>query len=195
VSRTKAFDPGQALQKAMMLFWEKGYEATSMQELVEAMGINRFSLYSTFFDKRQLFLNVLDLYRDLMVTKRFSVVEQPGASLPEILHYFQGLVTTINAFGLPGRGCLMANTMTESVRSDPTIEGKVVGHLERLRVGFESALTLAVADGEVKSDLDINAHARFLAVSVQGLNIFARVCREQSQLQEFVDVALSTLKR
>lgn len=192
--RKKAFDPDQALQQAMMLFWEKGFEATSMQDLVECMGINRFSLYSTFGDKRQLFLTVLDLYRDLMVTRRFSAVEQPGASLPEILRYFQGLVTTINAFGLPGRGCLMTNTMTEPVRSDPDIKDKVVGHLERLRIGFHQALSRSIQKGELRPDLDLDAQARYLAVSVQGVNVYARVCREQRELQEYVDVVLSTLR-
>src|SRR6266568_5135219 len=191
--RNKAFDPDQALQQAMMLFWEKGYEATSMQDLVEHMGINRFSLYSTFGDKRQLFLTVLDHYRDLMVTRRFSVVEQPDASLSEIRSYFQGLVTTINAFGLPGRGCLMTNTMTEPVRSDPAIENKVAGHVERLRIGFRQALTHARSRGELKLDVDLDVQARYLAVSVQGLNVYARVCREQRELQEYVDVVLSTL--
>jgi TetR/AcrR family transcriptional regulator, transcriptional repressor for nem operon len=192
--RNKAFDPDQALQHAMMLFWEKGYEATSMQDLVERMGINRFSLYSTFGDKRQLFLTVLDRYRDLMVTRRFSVVEQPDASLPEIHSYFQGVIATINAFGLPGRGCLMTNTMTEPVRSDPVIENKVAGHVERLRVGFRQALSHAKARGELRPDVDLDAQARYLAVSVQGLNVYARVCREPRELQEYVDVVLSTLR-
>src|SRR5258708_871935 len=191
--RNKAFDPDQALQHAMMLFWEKGYEATSMQDLVERMGINRFSLYSTFGDKHQLFLTVLNRYWDRMV--HFSVVEQPDASLPEIHTYFQEVITSINAFGLPGRGCLMTNTMTEPVRSDPVIENKVAGHVERLRIGFRQALSHARNRGELRPDLDLDAQARYLAVSVQGLNVYARVCREQRELQEYVDVVLSTLKR
>ena len=138
---------------------------------------------------------VLDRYRDLMVTRRFSVVEQPDASLPEIYSYFQGVITTINAFGLPGRGCLMTNTMTEPVRSDSVIEDKVIGHLERLRIGFLQALSHARNKGELRPDVDLDAQARYLAVSVQGLNVYARVCREQRELQEYVDVVLSTLRR
>ena len=76
--RPKAFDPDAALQQAMQVFWERGYEATSVQDLVQGMGINRFSLYSTFGGKHQLFVTALERYRDTIVADLLARIIHEG---------------------------------------------------------------------------------------------------------------------
>ena len=80
--RPKAFDPDAALHKAMQVFWERGYEATSVDDLVQCMGINRFSLYSTFGGKHQLFVAALERYRDTIVADLVGELEQSAADSP-----------------------------------------------------------------------------------------------------------------
>jgi AcrR family transcriptional regulator len=93
MARPKTFDPSVALEQAMEVFWLKGYEATSMQDLVVAMGINRASLYATFEDKRQLFLAAIAHYDDTVVRPAIAPLEAPGAAKAEIVQHFQRSTT------------------------------------------------------------------------------------------------------
>ena len=97
MARTKTFDPSVALEQAMAVFWLKGYEATSMQDLVEAMGINRASLYATFGDKRQLFLAAIAHYDATVVRPAMAPLEAPGAAKAEIIQHFQRAVSLGNS--------------------------------------------------------------------------------------------------
>src|SRR5215831_3253346 len=90
--RPKAFDPDEALQKAMQVFWERGYAATSVEDLVQRMGINRFSLYSTFGGKHQLFVAALERYRETIVADLVGALEQSAAGRAAIRHFFTRLV-------------------------------------------------------------------------------------------------------
>ena len=88
MARPKAFDVDQALERAMELFWRQGYLATSLPDLVEHMGIGRQSLYDTFGDKRQLFLQALDRYAAVMIGGALGRLEEPGASLDDLKSSF-----------------------------------------------------------------------------------------------------------
>ena len=78
MARHKEFERDEALRKAMEVFWARGYGATSMQNLVEHMGINRQSLYDTFGDKHSLYLEALDRYQEVESRKIFELLEKPG---------------------------------------------------------------------------------------------------------------------
>lgn len=84
MSRVREFNPDEALTKAMGVFWQKGYANTSIDDLVNATGVNRYGLYGEFESKRGLFLACLDLYQDRVVEMAFGIVEQPSASLNEV---------------------------------------------------------------------------------------------------------------
>ena len=116
--RPKAFDPDAALQKAMHVFWERGYEATSVQDLVEGMGINRFSLYSTFGNKHQLFVTVLERYCATIGANLVGDLEHSAAGLTAIRQFFTRLVDFF-ASAKGWRGCLMTNTAVELAPHDP----------------------------------------------------------------------------
>ena len=92
MARPKAFDEEVVLDRAVEVFWAKGYEATSIQDLVDAMGIQRGSLYATFGGKHQLFLTALDRYGEVVVKKLLAILESKPSALESIEQFFAQLV-------------------------------------------------------------------------------------------------------
>ena len=90
--RPKEFNPDDAIEKAMQIFWHKGYEATSMEDLLTAMDLNRGSRYGTFDDKRQLTLKVMDRYCHGFVAEKFSLLDQPRPALPTLRRFIHGMI-------------------------------------------------------------------------------------------------------
>jgi TetR/AcrR family transcriptional repressor of nem operon len=188
--RPREFRPDDLLDGALTLFWEKGYEATSIRDIVERTGVNQFGIYQLYGDKQGLFLAVLDRYRDTIVEGVFGIVERPDASLAEIRAYFGQLVHH-HSVTMPAMGCLMASSMAEHAADNAGIRERVGGHFERLRSGFIRALETARSRGEVRADLDIPTTAEYLAVSVQGLAVYSRLNSDAATLQRYVDTTLS----
>src|SRR5690606_2006768 len=105
MGRELTFDRDEKLKQAMRLFWAKGYEATSMQELVDALGINRFSLYDTYGDKRTLFLEALERYGESVMKRLVEPLLAPDAGMGAISAYLKNLGQGL-AMASGGRGCL-----------------------------------------------------------------------------------------
>lgn len=183
------------LERATELFWRKGFEATSIGDLVAATGANRFGLYGEFGDKRELFLRALDHYADSFVDGAFGKVEATGASLAAIRGYFAELIDLAEEWGLPGPGCFMANAMTEIAPRDKAVRAKVRAHFERLSRGFARALANARDAGELPAGVDAKAFAHFLAVAAQGLWSFSRICRDAGELRRYVATLLAPLEK
>jgi TetR/AcrR family transcriptional regulator, transcriptional repressor for nem operon len=194
MARKREFVPEALLESAMWLFWQKGYEGTSLRDIVEHSGVNQFGIYQLYTDKHGLFLAVLDRYRDHIVSSVFGVVEQPEASLEAIHAYFQALVQA-HSIIMPALGCLMANTIAEGAERDEEVRQRTRQHIERLRVGLSQALANACRTGELSPDLDIAAMADYLVVTVQGLAVYSRMYPEREPLQRFIDSALSLLTK
>jgi TetR/AcrR family transcriptional repressor of nem operon len=190
--RPREFDTGQVLQRAMELFWERGYEATSVQDLVDRTGVNRSSLYSAWGDKQGVFLAVLDLYRDRVVGRRLGDLEQPDSALAEVRGYFEGLAQTG-----PGErirhGCLMTNSAVEQAPRDAVSARRIRAHLERMEGAFRGALDRARERGEIGRDTDVDDLARYLTGSAQGLGVMARAGSSMASLEGVVRGVLATL--
>src|SRR6201986_4496734 len=112
MARHKEFDRDEALQKAMEVFWSRGYEAASIQDLVEHMGINRQSLYDTFGDKHSLFLQALDRYREVEGRKLFGLLEQSGSVKRALRQGFE-VVVEGSLGGGERRWCCVGNATSE----------------------------------------------------------------------------------
>ncbi|MEM8975416.1 MAG: helix-turn-helix domain-containing protein [Pseudomonadota bacterium] len=124
----------------MEQFWFFGFEATSMDDLVRVTGVSRHGLYTEFDGKEALFEVCLEAYSDAIVTPAFQQVEARGATLDDVESYFLQQIVLADSFGLPGPGCLMANTMTEVAPHKAPAQALVSRHNDRLRVGFENAV-------------------------------------------------------
>lgn len=185
IARPKAFDPDTALRQATHLFWEQGYHATSLSDLEQALGVGRKSLYDTFGNKKQLFLDVLDTYLSVR-----PPIAAPDAGWAAIVATFNG--------GPPydprHRSCLMVNTaLAFGVTEDNEVADRVRRHTALLLEHFERALRRAIADGDLPKQ-DPAAAARYLCSALQGLSIMSKSGVPFEQLREIAARSLSTVQ-
>lgn len=193
MSRPKEFNPHQALEKAMQVFWHKGYEATSMQDLLTAMDINRGSLYATYGDKRKLFLKAMDLYcTGGGVGSRISILSQPGPAIPLIRQFVESMLD----FALSDpqrRGCLIANTAMELASHQHAIAKKVSERLQLLEAAFFKLLTRAKQEGELGNGKDPLSLARVLVTMMQGTIVMIKAGTPADVVRQTAETALSIL--
>ena len=193
MARQKAFDREAALDRAMGAFWRKGYTATSVEDLVARMGIQRGSLYATFGDKRSLFCSAFDRYQRVVVRELFEVLEAPGSGLAAIRRFFRLRVHGALDRSRPP-GCLVTNSAVELSRRDRGVSARVNRSLAMLEAAFLRALSRARAQGELSATRDLRALARFLTSSAQGLSVMAKAFPERAVLEDVVEVVLIALE-
>ena len=191
--RQKEFDREVALDRAMSAFWTKGYGATSVEDLVAHMGIQRGSLYATFGDKRSLFLSALERYQRVVTRELFEALEAPGPGLAAIRRFFRLRVERSLDRSRPP-GCLVTNSAVELSRRDRDAATKVGGSLIRLEAAFRRTLERARAQGELAATRDLRGLARFLTSSAQGLSVMAKAVPDRAVLEDVVKVVLAALE-
>lgn len=187
MGRQKEFDQSLALEQAMDVFWERGFEATSVRDLCDAMALNSGSLYGAFGDKRTLFLSALDHYVETISRETSERINGETSGLAGIRAFFNFLIGAIQS-GKRRWGCLVTNSVAEAAFHDPEIAVRVKRQLKRLERSFAQALERARLDGEITAGPDA---AAFLVCVVQGINIMARTGPTRKTLQQVVDVALA----
>ena len=190
--RPKEFNPDDALDKAMQVFWHKGYEATSMGDLLSAMDLNRGSLYDTFGDKRQLFLKVMDRYCTTFVGPKLSLLDQPGPALPTLHRFINGMIDG----GLADpqrRGCFISNTVMELSPHEKEIAGTLRQALKMAEDAFFKVLTRAKEQGELKDEKDPRALARFLTTMMQGTVVMIKAGTSADVVKQTAETGLSIL--
>lgn len=192
MARHKEFERDEALQKAMEVFWARGYEATSMQNLVEHMGINRQSLYDTFGDKHSLYLEALDRYQEVESRRIFELLEKPGSVKKALKKLFTGVIEGSLCEG-QRRGCLMNNAMSELAGRCKATAEKTRHNMAAVEEAFYRALLRGKKEGELKDLRDPRAVARFLYNSFQGLVLTAKATQDRKTLDDVVKVTLSVL--
>jgi TetR/AcrR family transcriptional repressor of nem operon len=190
--REKEFDPDVALTEAMDLFWEQGYEATSVQNLVDRMGINRFSLYDTFGNKHDLFLSALEHYRERMNAGPIGELSDSPEGLNAIRAYFGKIVDHLSG---PGgkKACLMVNSLSEKAATDGEIKSCVMENVACLEGALRQAIERAQALGEVSPEQDAGHLAEFLVTNAFGLNVLAKGRSDRSRLERTVDTVVGAL--
>lgn len=191
MARSKEFDPDAALQRALELFWERGYEATSMADLVAHLGIARASIYATFGGKRELYLKALERYLHNMDPAVLDALSQPGPVLPAV----RALIRTYaeESGGDDRRGCMVVNAAVELAPRDPAAAAFVEASWSHLETVLTSALTRARAQGELAPDKDPRAVARMLLVLMQGMRVLGRTPGGAARLDDAADQALAVL--
>jgi TetR/AcrR family transcriptional repressor of nem operon len=193
VARPREFDRDVVLDRAMRVFWARGYEATSIQHLVGRMGIQRGSLYQTFGDKRGLFFAAIDRYDRVVTTKLLEVLDAPGSGTEAIRRFFRLKVELSLESGRP-RGCLVTNSTAELASRDRGTATRVGGVLARIEGAFQRAVVRAQRAGEIDPERNARALARFLTSSAQGLSVMAKASPERAVLEDIVTVTLAALE-
>lgn len=190
MARPKEFDQEEVLQKAMNVFWHRGYEATSMQDLVDAMGIKRQSLYDTFGDKHSLYLTVLERYR-LEQEENMTALLTSSGSLKKKLRQILEQVIKDSTTDKTRRGCFMNNAISEMVAHDEKTKIKAVTHINYVEQTFEKAIKRAQESGEISNKHNAKALARYFFNAFNGLRVVAKTNPEKQVLVDIVNVTLS----
>ncbi|XMN06051.1 TetR/AcrR family transcriptional regulator [Streptomyces griseobrunneus] len=193
MARTKEFDPEAALQSALQLFWQRGYEATSMADLVEHLGIGRASIYATFGNKRELYLKALDRYSENCDAGLLGELSQPGPALPAVRGVVRHFATEANSHELRSKGCFVTNTAAELGAHDPAAARRVEASWDHIETLLRSALVRAQAQGELPADRDPRALARMLLVLMQGLRVVGKASNDPGRVRDAAEQALGLL--
>jgi TetR/AcrR family transcriptional regulator, transcriptional repressor for nem operon len=189
VGRPREFDRDEALDRAVQVFWSRGFERTSVEDLTDSMGIQRGSLYAAFGGKHQLFLEALDRYEEHFYKDTLRYLEE-GTPRDGIRLVFQQVVSDC-ACGGGLKGCFITNTAVALAEDDPETASRVRRNLQRLEEAFERALTRAEEAsllGREPREL-----ARFFTSSLQGLRVLSRCGVALDVLNDAVEVTLSVL--
>lgn len=192
MGRKREFDTEAVLDRAIEAFWAHGYEATSVQDLVDEMGINRGSLYDTFGDKHTLFLAAIDRYYDtvLSCTLRFLEAPIPAREAIEMAIRNNGACAGTDA---QRRGCLITNSAVELAPHCAETAARVASYYRRTEDAFERAIARARAEGGVRSALSDRDLAEFITCCLQGLVVISKAGAEPERLNRIVDTLIATL--
>lgn len=175
----------------MELFWRRGYEATSMQDLVDGLGLGRGSIYGTFGSKRELYLKALERYVDDARDGLLDQTTGPGSPLEAV----RGLIRHYAEISLADhdrKGCLVTNTAVE-LPGDDGASRLVTSGLEVMETVLASTLLRARAQGELAPDRDPVALARFLVTLLQGIRVIGKTPVRQRFLDDTVEQAVAML--
>ncbi len=169
MARKLEFDRDQAMDQALKLFWQRGYAATSLPDLLATMGIARSSFYSSFGDKRSLFLECLERFgeRTRAILTDAAETQPPLAA---IRHFFQSTTEATSSQRL-AHGCMMVNSVLELAEVDPDLKAAAQDQLDQIQHTFE----LLLADAIERGDLETNHRPEELAEVLMTLNLGVRV--------------------
>ncbi|AQR94570.1 TetR/AcrR family transcriptional regulator [Clostridium saccharoperbutylacetonicum] len=192
MGRSKEFDENVVLQKAMELFWKQGYEKTSLNDLVEHMGIHRRSLYDTFGDKRTLFLKTMDFYEELIRNKIQAGVLKAETAKQAIRFIFDFI---IEGYEDKQWGCLTVNSATELALMDKEIKDRI----ERTFMQTEQLLADLVRKGqqagEISSEYEPEVLAEVLHNTLHGIRVQLRISASKEKLHRIGNFFMDLLNK
>lgn len=191
--RHKEFDREEVLGRAVQVFRDKGYEATSVQDLVTGMAINRFSLYQAFKSKHRLFVLALESYYEHVAIPFFARLRESDQGLRVIETTLMEMVARIKS-GRSPNGCLLCNTIAElGATKDKRMAAILARYLGRVENDFLAALVRAKELGEVPADVNARKWAKVLVAYSTGLLSMAKVLSERD-MQESVRATMAALR-
>ena len=191
MARRREFDPETALEQAMQLFWSRGYEATSLADLLAATGLSKSSLYETFASKHALFLAALERYDETVMAElvaRLNDARLPRAAVVALL-----ISAANNSIYRDQRGCLMANAAMERGPRDAAARECIARAFARLEDAVARALERARQAGEIKTGHNVRALAVFVVTTLNGLRVGAKIMPDRLRLNAVVQEALRAL--
>lgn len=174
VGRPRGFEPDQVVEAAGDLFWERGYEMTSIGELEKKTGLDRSSLYHAFGNKHALFEAALKCYVEVNLEARLVGMREGEAGLETVADFFTGMAETFRSDPRAGRGCLMVNSVAELGSRDTYMLRAAIGYRDKFREAFATALSRATGRGEVDGNRT-RVRAELLTATTMGLFLTARI--------------------
>ncbi|MFJ6069267.1 TetR/AcrR family transcriptional regulator [Streptomyces sp. NPDC093065] len=193
MARTKEFDPDAALRAALELFWRRGYEATSMSDLVEHLGVGRASIYATFGNKRELYLKALARYEQGLLLDLLEDLSRPGPALPGVRSLVRRYAAEAGADDSRLQGCFVTNTAAELAPHDAVAARRVERNWDQLETVLHTSLARARAEGELPAGRDPLALARMLLVLLQGMRVVGKASPDPARVRDAAEQALALL--
>jgi TetR/AcrR family transcriptional repressor of nem operon len=192
MARTKDFDETEVLAKAIKLFWKKGYSGTSMQDLVDGLGISRSSLYDTFGDKHQLYLRALQSYKQEETAKRDQLLH---GSLPAKVAIRQLMDLTILEMirDKQHKGCFLINSAVEVASHDKDTNAIICQNERQLEDDFYEVIKSGQSKGEISGKHDPRALSRFLLNTIVGLRVTGKSATDKAVFADIIDLTMSIL--
>ncbi len=190
--RHKEFEREEVLEKALEVFWCKGYNATSFQSLTEGMCINRQSIYDTYGDKHTLFIEALRHYYQKRAGNIAAHFAQDKPVKELLKSFFDKVIDDLNADG-KNKGCFLVNVTLEMVPHDEEVVAIVKENIESLARIFKNLITKGIQSGEIAPDKNPAALAMYLINTSQGLNTLGKTITDKKKLRAIADVAIGTL--
>ncbi|MDT3404031.1 TetR/AcrR family transcriptional regulator [Mucilaginibacter terrae] len=192
MARTKDFDENEVLCKAIQLFWHKGYNATSMQDLVDGLGISRSSLYDTYTDKHTLFLKALESYQTKGAAKIQGIINE-GNPTKETIKKLLQLATNDLTADAQQRGCFMVNAEIEVASSDEEVNQMVCKNDQQMEEAFYQVIKRGQDNGEIKNSRDARALSRFILNTLKGMRVSAKSISDKVFFEDIINLTVSVL--
>lgn len=189
--RPLTFNKQKALSDVTQLFWLQGYEGTSVQQILNCMGLNRSSMYSAFGDKRSLFLQSLAQFSELsrVACTPLLQIDDPRVAVTQ----FYNLVFFSLNDEQRKRGCLLVNTILEQSGLDEGLASFAAEKLSEVEASFKYCFESAQAKGKISKDSDPAALAAFFMTLTKGLRVSAREGCEEAEMHRLINMSLSII--
>ncbi|MEK8128883.1 TetR/AcrR family transcriptional regulator [Paenibacillus filicis] len=191
MARSKEFNEDVVLLKAMRLFWEQGYEKTSMTELVSHMGIHKGSIYDTFGDKQSLYTQALRRYSEMLEQLARHRLNDAQSSKDAIRLLFEMAIQRVDD---NPEGCFMVNTAVEVAKMDP--EAKKWVHLNWARTEhvIRELIVQGQLSGEFSKTLDAESLSYFFNNALVGLRVMVKTISDKEKLNQIMETTLAVLE-
>ena len=192
IGRPLEYSSEQVLDTAMGLFWRKGYEATSLQDLVGAMGLSRSSFYQAFGSKRELFLSCLERYQESTALDLTTRLDDAATGRDFIEDTLLWAIEEVIE-GVDPKGCLVVNTATEFAQRDEQVAARVSQGFDKYRAIFLAAARRGQEDGSVRNDKEATLLANYLVTSMSGLRTMVKAGTDIEVLRGMVAMVMSAM--
>ena len=192
MARTKDFDEQEVLNKAVNIFWLKGYTGTSMQDLVDGLGISRSSLYDTYGDKHTLFLKALESYQ-CSNSGRFTQIVDDNLSARDTIKKMLEFIVCELLSDKSQKGCFMVNAEVEVALHDKEVSEMIQKNDQQVEETFFQVIKQGQDSGEIATSRDARALARFLFNTVKGMQVMVKSTTERTVFEDIISLAVSVL--
>ncbi|MEM7179356.1 MAG: TetR/AcrR family transcriptional regulator [Spirochaetota bacterium] len=193
--RNIEFEPHEVLQKAMHVFWEKGFLETSIHDLVQATGVQRSGLYNVFGNKQNLFRQSFQLYLDTVVQKSFSVLfESPEVRIADVIFFFQQFYPVLE-LAESRFGCLLCHSATAYSPEMQAVHDLIEGQLQQMQEAFALALRNSKKQHDISLSVDEQEVAEYLVAAILALHSMLRGAPSRKYAKNYLDRVVAELQR
>lgn len=193
VGRPREFDIDQALNQAMEVFWQKGYEATSMSDLMNATGLHKGSIYQTFGSKHELFLAALNLYLKQMHDYKRELLTSAATPLDGIRAVAHGMVDLTDCESHPPKGCMVINAVVELAPHDPEVKTILDAHMVNMRASLADVVQQAQEANQIDRSKPPELVAMLIGTFVAGLGTTLKGPLTKEEAHQLMDEQLNAV--